>query len=162
MAKMTQVLADRAACKKDSRANPANPDPRAKPLRHRLHEAPGKATFASNARKSWPAPTEGPRRDQAEHGRRTVPSPTSANPGDDKDPCPKGDDPKPDTNFYTNMGNGIAAGIGGLLLASFFGGPLLMLAAAVVCGVGAYYLSKSIDDPPSPAKKDKEAARVPL
>lgn len=63
------------------------------------------------------------------------------------------EDKKADANFYTNLGNGVALGIGGLLLASFFGGPVLMLAVAVAAGVGGYYVSKSITEPKDDKKK---------
>ncbi len=54
---------------------------------------------------------------------------------------------KSDPNFLPNLTNAIPFGLGGLLLGSFFGGPLLMLAVGLVAGVGAYYLSKSINAP---------------
>ncbi|HEX4048492.1 MAG TPA: hypothetical protein VH309_11685, partial [Elusimicrobiota bacterium] len=76
----------------------------------------------------------------------------AAAPGKDADPCKKPDDKKPDPNFYTNLGNGLSFGIGGLLLASFIGGPLLMLAVGVAAGVAGYYVSKNITEPP----KDKK------
>ena len=76
---------------------------------------------------------------------------TAGAPGDhsgkDVDPCPKDGDKGPDPNFYTNLGNGVAFGIGGLLLASFFGGPLLMIGVAVAAGVGGYFFSKSNTEP---------------
>lgn len=83
-----------------------------------------------------------------------VPSPGSSAPGDDKEKK-KDDDKKPDANFYSNLGNGVAMGIFGLLVASFFGGPLLMLGAAVVLGVGGYYASKHIQAPPDDKDKKK-------
>jgi hypothetical protein len=77
----------------------------------------------------------------------------ASGPGKDVDTCPKTDDDKgPDPNFYTNLGNGISFGIGGLLLASFLGGPLLMLAVAVAAGAGGYYFSKSNTEPKKKGK----------
>jgi hypothetical protein len=76
--------------------------------------------------------------------------------GKDEDPCPKKDGDKPDANFYSNLGNGVGIGIFGLLVASFFGGPLLMLAVGVAAGVGAYYASKAIQAPPPKDDKDKK------
>jgi len=76
--------------------------------------------------------------------------------GDDVDGCAKVDKPGPDPNFYTNLGNGLSFGVGGLLLASFFGGPALMLAVGLAAGVGGYYWSKSITEPKKDKDKDKK------
>lgn len=68
--------------------------------------------------------------------------------GSDVDPCPGGDDgKKSDPHFYDNLGNGIAFGIGGMLLGSFFGGPLMILAVGLAAGVGGYYFAKANDEP---------------
>jgi hypothetical protein len=64
-------------------------------------------------------------------------------------PCAK-DDPKPDTNFWQNVSNGMGFGLAGLLLASFFGGPALILAVGLAAGVGGYFFSKSINNPAPP------------
>ena len=65
---------------------------------------------------------------------------------DDKD-GKGGKHKKGDPNFYTNLANGMAVGIAGLILGSFFGGPLIMAAVAIVAGVGAFLLSSSINRP---------------
>lgn len=70
----------------------------------------------------------------------------SSGPGKDVNPCPD-KDKKDDPNLYTNIGNGLSFGLGGLILASFFGGPALMLAVAVAAGIGGYYFAKAADEP---------------
>ena len=49
------------------------------------------------------------------------------------------------TQFYGDLSNGISFGLAGLVIGSFFGGPLVFAAFALVAGVGAYYLSKKIN-----------------
>jgi hypothetical protein len=68
-------------------------------------------------------------------------------PGLNKSTQPK--EEKADPAFYKNLANGTAAGMFGLLLGSFFGGPLVMFAAAAALGGGAYFLSEKLN------KKDK-------
>jgi hypothetical protein len=71
----------------------------------------------------------------------SVPQPatTDTEAGDAK----KGLDPK----FFKNLGAGMAFGVFGLVLGSFFGGPLVMAAAALVIGGGAFALSKFLNTP---------------
>jgi hypothetical protein len=88
------------------------------------------------------SPSTGP----ASLGATTVPGPDKCDPKTDKS-C-QGDAPKPDTNFWTNVSNGMGFGLAALLLASFFGGPALMLGVALAAGVGGYFFSKSINNPP--------------
>jgi hypothetical protein len=77
-------------------------------------------------------------------GPKDVPTP-AGQPGTDKDNTPK--EKKPDPNFYRNVANGMAFGLFGMILGSFFGGPLVMLAAAAVIGGAAYATSKHINKP---------------
>ncbi|MFI5344940.1 MAG: hypothetical protein ACHQ51_01060 [Elusimicrobiota bacterium] len=78
---------------------------------------------------------------------------TTANPGStagtDKE-CGAADK-KPDPNLYRNIANGMAFGMFGLILGSFFGGPLVMLAGAAIIGGAAYAASKYLN---TPKKKD--------
>lgn len=66
-----------------------------------------------------------------------------------------GSTPKPDGNFQTNLANGIGFGAAGLVLGSFFGGPLVMAAVALTIGLAAFYASKTINTPKDDKKKDK-------
>jgi hypothetical protein len=74
--------------------------------------------------------------------------------GSDTNPCPKAgdDDKKTDANFYNNVGTGLSFGIGGMLLGSFFGGPALILAVGLACGIGGYFFARANDEP----HKDKK------
>ncbi|MDE2509626.1 MAG: hypothetical protein KGL74_00765, partial [Elusimicrobia bacterium] len=65
--------------------------------------------------------------------------------GTDKDCTPAAK--KPDPNFYRNVANGMAFGMFGLILGSFFGGPLVMLAGAAILGGGAFALSRHLNKP---------------
>jgi hypothetical protein len=79
-----------------------------------------------------------------------VATPPSASTGTDTNkPAQKGREE--DKGFYNNMTNGMAAGMFGIVLGSFFGGPLVIAAFALAAGVGAYYLSKHVT---KPEKKD--------
>ncbi|MFI5349956.1 MAG: hypothetical protein ACHQ2Z_10460 [Elusimicrobiota bacterium] len=49
------------------------------------------------------------------------------------------------TQFYGDLSNGISFGLAGLVIGSFFGGPMVFAAFALVAGVSAYYLSKKIN-----------------
>ena len=69
----------------------------------------------------------------------------SAKAGSDKDTSCK--EKKPDPQFYRNVTTGMAFGMFGLILGSFFGGPLMMAAAAAVIGGGAFMLSKHLNAP---------------
>lgn len=71
--------------------------------------------------------------------------------GSDKDTCPKKDPGNP--AFFKNLANATAFGVFGLILGSFFGGPLVMAAAALLIGGGAYALSSHLN--PKPKKDDK-------
>ena len=65
--------------------------------------------------------------------------------GSDAAPCETKPD-KPDMSaFYGDLSNGVALGLAGMVLGSFFGGPLVFAAFALAAGVGGYYLSKSIN-----------------
>ena len=70
----------------------------------------------------------------------------------DKEGCSDGKDKTDLTQFYGNLTNGMGFGVFGLVLGSFFGGPLVIAAFALAAGVGAYYMSKKIN---APEKKDK-------
>ena len=67
-------------------------------------------------------------------------------------PGEKPEDKKEDKQFYGNLANGMAFGIAGMILGTFFGGPAVIAAFAVVIGVGAYVLSKVVTAP----KDDKK------
>jgi hypothetical protein len=78
--------------------------------------------------------------------------PSSAGSGKDVECGGQKAPPEPDKNFYGNLSNGMGIGLFGLLIGSLFGGPLIMAAVAITAGVGAYYLSKSINNPPDKKK----------
>jgi hypothetical protein len=61
----------------------------------------------------------------------------------DEDPCHH--DKADLTQFYGDVSNGVALGMVGLVVGSFFGGPLVFAAFALAAGVSGYYLSKSIN-----------------
>ena len=66
----------------------------------------------------------------------------------DTNPCPKKPEKAPsDPNFLSNVGNGMMMGLSAMLLGSFFGGPLLMLAVGIAAGIGGYFVSKKITAP---------------
>jgi len=86
--------------------------------------------------------------------KKSAAKPDAASPGaksgSDTDTCPKKDEPDP--AFYKNLANGMAFGVFGLVLGSFFGGPLVMAAVALAFGGGAFALSSHLNPKP---KKDK-------
>lgn len=76
--------------------------------------------------------------------------PASA-PGSDKDTDAKKKDK--DKNFQRNMAAGMASAMFGIVLGSFFGGPLLFLGAGALLGLGGYFMSRHFN-PPTNKKKD--------
>lgn len=68
--------------------------------------------------------------------------------GTDKDTDCSTAEKKPDPAFWKNMSVGMSFGVFGLIVGSFFGGPLAMVAAAAVLGGGAFALSHHFNPKP--------------
>ena len=76
--------------------------------------------------------------------RSDISTPGPPAPGSDADDGDKKKD-EGDKHLVKNIGNAVTFGIGGLILGSFFGGPLVMIAVAAVAAIGAYALSKKLN-----------------
>lgn len=77
----------------------------------------------------------------------------SAKAGTDSEKACEEDKPFDSGSFYKNLANGAAFGLFGLVLGSFFGGPLLMLGVAAAAGLGGFMISKHLN--PDEKKKKK-------